>query len=791
MPYNLIKFDGTQLVTVADGLVDNQLTTSINFIGKNVTDYGTIQNDNFLWLLENFAATTSPVNPIQGQIWFNSAFADPTTGILRPKVYDGGHWRTIGITEISPTQPAHSQPGDLWFDSSLKQLWVQTSTSSNYSLIGPELVVGFNETKWASTSVTDTSDVSHPVVSLAVDGHILMVSSNLTFDVSPTDPYYALGVTTIHKGLTLVNDSVSLYGNVEDARYTKTTSTEYITGIWNFRNINGISIGAADQANIKVDGSGNLVITDSASIIVNSPTLVPSGAAVDLGTSSLKYRNLYVSNINAGTSLSTGILIGDWNLSNSSKLHPVSDLGNNLGLSNARWNTVYTQNMSAGSTATGGTLEGQWTLTNNSKLTAPTVQTPIITAGSAGTSGTLIGQWVAGDGSSIHATAVVDTSGNTLAPDVNPTASTVPLRDNQGGISASTFNGNLSGNVTGNVSGNLLGAAVTATSIYGALTGNVLGNLTGNVAGNVRGVAVTATNLYGSLNSTSITAGSNTSPGSIVGKWAFSSDSSLQVQYVTAGNYTANGQIDGQWRLTSRSTLQATSLIDGNGSVVSTDQNATGSTIAQRTSDGDLKARNFIGNFVGTLAGATPSTSSNTINTIVSRDGSGNFSANAISAVGSITTPSISAGANSSSSGTIKGRWTLTPGSTLQATYADVAENYTSDEAYDPGTLVMFGGEKDVTLAKGYLNTSVAGVVSTNPAHLLNAGVSGVSIALVGRVPCKVVGNIKKGDMLVTSAKPGVATTTGVPLPGSIIAKAMEDYNSSTVGVIEVMVWRG
>ena len=112
MPYSLRTYDGTNLVTIADGLVDDQVTTPLFLIGKNVTGYGTRQNENFLYLLENFAGINAPSTPRQGQLWF-----DKTPDATKLNVYDGAHWKGLGITAISTSQPTTLAIGDLWFDS--------------------------------------------------------------------------------------------------------------------------------------------------------------------------------------------------------------------------------------------------------------------------------------------------------------------------------------------------------------------------------------------------------------------------------------------------------------------------------------------------------------------------------------------------------------------------------------------------------------------------------------------------------------------------------------------------
>ena len=140
---------------------------------------------------------------------------------------------------------------------------------------------------------------------------------------------------------------------------------------------------------------------------------------------------------------------------------------------------------------------------------------------------------------------------------------------------------------------------------------------------------------------------------------------------------------------------------------------------------------------------------------------------------------------------------TYNPSSNLLSTtataaqYADLAEKYTSDEEYEPGTIVMFGGNAEVTISEDKTK-KVAGVVSTHPAYLMNSHLEGTSVevALQGRVPCKVEGVINKGDMIVASANPGVGVAENNPQLGQVIGKALEDYNNIEVGMIEVAVGR-
>jgi hypothetical protein len=155
---------------------------------------------------------------------------------------------------------------------------------------------------------------------------------------------------------------------------------------------------------------------------------------------------------------------------------------------------------------------------------------------------------------------------------------------------------------------------------------------------------------------------------------------------------------------------------------------------------------------------------------------------------GGITANVLTTGANTTA-GTVTGNWTLSAGSRLNATYADLAEYYEADQNYEPGTVLEFSGDKEVTLAQDG-TTRVAGVVSTDPAYAMNTSCPGiaVAIALQGRVPTKVRGTVRKGDMMV-SAGNGFARPWNNPQMGTVIGKALENFDGIE-GVIEVAIGR-
>ena len=125
------------------------------------------------------------------------------------------------------------------------------------------------------------------------------------------------------------------------------------------------------------------------------------------------------------------------------------------------------------------------------------------------------------------------------------------------------------------------------------------------------------------------------------------------------------------------------------------------------------------------------------------------------------------------------------------AQYADLAEKYTADADYAAGTVVMFGGANEVTLANQDSTTRIAGVISENPGFIMNEALQSEFVAVValqGRVPCRVVGPVEKGDMMVATSN-GAARADNSARAGTIIGKALENFDGAE-GTIEVVVGR-
>ena len=184
------------------------------------------------------------------------------------------------------------------------------------------------------------------------------------------------------------------------------------------------------------------------------------------------------------------------------------------------------------------------------------------------------------------------------------------------------------------------------------------------------------------------------------------------------------------------------------------------------------------GNVTGNLAGNVTSSGSNAMGSLTM---SGNIVSQAILPD---TDATYDIGSSSLGYNTIHAKAT-------SAQYADLAEKYETDSTYEVGTVVVFGGDKEVTQSTIANDTRVAGVISGQPAYLMNDESSGQAVALVGKVPCRVKGFVSKGDMLTTSGDtPGCAKKAIAPVLGSIVGKAMEDSTDAGESTILISVGR-
>jgi len=208
MAYQIDRYNKTLLTVVEDGTIDQ--TTDLNFVGKNYAGYGEIHNENFLFLLENFAGANPPPRAISGQIWFDSSLA-------KLKFFDGSKWRTTGGAETTGTAPAGLTEGDFWWDTTNEQLYAYNGT--DWVLIGPQ-DAGEGVTQMQSRSIRDNLGVSHSIITSVVNDTVVHIISNDAFTIDNTDAENVIpGFDIVKRGITLVNTQASTGG---------TTTSEHI-----------------------------------------------------------------------------------------------------------------------------------------------------------------------------------------------------------------------------------------------------------------------------------------------------------------------------------------------------------------------------------------------------------------------------------------------------------------------------------------------------------------------------------------------------------------------------------
>jgi hypothetical protein len=255
MSYTINRYNGTQITVVADGTVD--ATLDLKLIGKNYAGYGGVQNENFVYLLENFANTTQPPKPLSGQLWFDS-------GKSKLKFYDGSKFRTTGGSETGPTRPAGLTVGDFWFDTVNNQLNAWNGT--DYTLVGPQVASGFSTTQVRSRTVLDIHGSTHPIIEALVGSNALFTVSALdSFDIDATSDsaLFGSGFTTIRRGLTLAGtNNASTPGQTTDATRFWGTAT-------NSDRLGGFA--ASDFVKSGNAGFTNLVNFEDVGFTVGSP----------------------------------------------------------------------------------------------------------------------------------------------------------------------------------------------------------------------------------------------------------------------------------------------------------------------------------------------------------------------------------------------------------------------------------------------------------------------------------------------------------------------------------------
>jgi hypothetical protein len=261
MAYQVNKTDGTIVATVADGQLD-QLSTDLTLIGKNYSGFGEALNENFIKLLENFAATSRPSNPIRGQIWFDTSEA-------KLKVYNGTEFLPVSSATIANTRPRTLATGDLWFNNLDGQLYFFDGI--NPILLGPSYSITQGLSGLKVDSVLDTLNQTRVITSLYNNGILLGIfakdsftpkSAIVGFNGSIQPGFNAGTLAGIKFNVTCTN--AEQLGGAPATNYVRRDSSNVIEGQLRITTDLGLVVGSAGQINLFVN-SGNLFLSNSAS----------------------------------------------------------------------------------------------------------------------------------------------------------------------------------------------------------------------------------------------------------------------------------------------------------------------------------------------------------------------------------------------------------------------------------------------------------------------------------------------------------------------------------------------
>ena len=296
MSYQIRKSDGTLLLELGDGFTDSS-SSSLTFVGRNVSKFGELQNNNFLHLLEHFAALTEPSNKLSGQLWF-----DTSANIL--KLYNQDKWQSLATLAYSTDSSNASSTGNLWYDSANQQLHINTGTG--FTLIGPEKVLGFGVTKFVSTSLLDLSSGVHPVIECVLDNEVIAIISRDSFSVNSSNGL--TGFPQVGRGITFKNSTA---GDLQ---------------------LFGLSESATSASTLKNESNQSV----SASSLAIAGSIVQRNS---LGNSA--FNALTVSSITTGS----GTISGTWSVTDG--FNPDTNGGANLGTSGLRWSSMYAQTADA------------------------------------------------------------------------------------------------------------------------------------------------------------------------------------------------------------------------------------------------------------------------------------------------------------------------------------------------------------------------------------------------------------------------------------------------------------
>ena len=394
-------------IVIEDNTVDT--TTSLNIPGRFTTDYGTLIGQNFLQLLENFANSSAPPRPIEGQLWY-----DTNVGVNLLKLYDGTNWIEAGGLKRGDVAPnvANSVAGDLWADTDNQQLYL--FTGSGWILVGPEFSEGL-AAGVKPTTLTGTDNVNYTALQVEIGGKVLAIYTSSAFTPKAT----IQGFSSLKPGFNM--STVNITGAGVPKYYGIAEKAESL-----------IVSGESEPVLASNFLRGDKASTSNQSLTIknNTGVLVGSDAVMQIG---IEGQNAIISNNTSGANI-------DLRVNNAGDLQPVVriDSTQKVGINNL-------------SPAEALDVNGNAIISNN------LIVNGIAEAVNIGT-GSIIAKGGLGVAKSVRIGNALEVNGPTtigdnVLPDVTNSISIGSTDFKFAEINANTFRGNLVGNVTGTVTG--------------------------------------------------------------------------------------------------------------------------------------------------------------------------------------------------------------------------------------------------------------------------------------------------------------------------------------------------